>query len=583
MADRNCPTGGLPNFSYPPPNILAPNYHYPPPYPPPVSCPYPTVARYPPPSYQQYNAVTSPCYYQQQYQAPPYPTYQQPSTSQCYPNSVYNYSAQCNYPVTTKDYVQNATSTSFSQNVVVPNETLTTYKLSTKHFIALSEKEACKKFSHSESSSASRSEGRRSRRRSRSHSPRHRSPKRRQHYKHRRTSRTILRADTKSERDIILEKWRKDFCATGEEMSNKLEQLSKLSQEEILEREKSFWITSTSAGLFYEKDENSSTIVRGTDKLQKICEEFSEKLVLRASKINFLKAKYEPPQRKKRTRLCKHKSEPCNSDSSSNDDFSEEEEENIMEELNRKQQHPDRLHQEMWYEALQYILFHKILHLNLCFRFNDPGEMNDGPLCRCSLKSRKSGIRHGIYAGETHLNPCDKNSNNISNLYHYKITISPPTNFLTKTPTIIKYDEREFIFEGFSMFSHFPLVKLPICKVIRFNIEYTILYIEEKSPENFTIQELDLFQQYLFQELLELVDLDFHAAGDNDGCSQYHFMPRFVRDLPDNGREILSMKGVLQYLLDSSQLLIDETQLASMMQMSQYEWQAFADEVKGAS
>lgn len=121
--------------------------------------------------------------------------------------------------------------------------------------------------------------------------------------------------------------------------------------------------------------------------------------------------------------------------------------------------------------------------------------MNDGPLCRCSAKSRRSGIRHGIYAGEGVIKKCDLNSNNANKLYHYRITISPPTNFLTKTPTIIKHDEHEFIFEGFSMLSHFPLVKLPTCKVIRFNIEYTILYIEEKLPENFTIMELDYFRK----------------------------------------------------------------------------------------
>lgn len=73
------------------------------------------------------------------------------------------------------------------------------------------------------------------------------------------------------------------------------------------------------------------------------------------------------------------------------------------------------------------------------------------------------------------------------------ITISPPTNFLTKTPTIIKHDQHEFIFEGFSLLSHTPIRELPTCKVIRFNIEYTILYIEEKMPENFTIRELNLF------------------------------------------------------------------------------------------
>ena len=30
-------------------------------------------------------------------------------------------------------------------------------------------------------------------------------------------------------------------------------------------------------------------------------------------------------------------------------------------------------------------------------------QMNDGPLCRCSAKARRYGIRHGIYAGENHL------------------------------------------------------------------------------------------------------------------------------------------------------------------------------------
>lgn len=66
------------------------------------------------------------------------------------------------------------------------------------------------------------------------------------------------------------------------------------------------------------------------------------------------------------------------------------------------------------------------------------------------------------------------------------------------TPTIIKYDDHEFIFEGFSLLSHFPLQRLPTCKVIRFNLSYTILYIEEKIPDNFTIMELDLFCEYNF-------------------------------------------------------------------------------------
>jgi len=136
-------------------------------------------------------------------------------------------------------------------------------------------------------------------------------------------------------------------------------------------------------------------------------------------------------------------------------------------------QHPQRVHADLWH--------------------NDAGEMNDGPLCRCSAKSRRIGIRHGIYPGETGYKLCDPNSNNAGKLFHYRISISPPTNFLTKTPTIIKHDEHEFLFEGFSLLSHVRLSDLPVCKVIRFNIEYTIEYEEEKMPENFTIHELDIF------------------------------------------------------------------------------------------
>lgn len=161
----------------------------------------------------------------------------------------------------------------------------------------------------------------------------------------------------------------------------------------------------------------------------------------------------------------------CSSDSSSNEEL---EEDRTMEELSRKTQHPYRLHSDLWH--------------------NETGEMNDGPLCRCSAKSRRSGIRHGMYPGETGFPKCQPNSNNADKLYHYRIAISPPTNFLTKTPTIIKYDEHEFLFEGFSLLTHEPIgSELPICKVIRFNIEYTIAYVEEKIPENFTIRELDLF------------------------------------------------------------------------------------------
>lgn len=115
---------------------------------------------------------------------------------------------------------------------------------------------------------------------------------------------------------------------------------------------------------------------------------------------------------------------------SSSDSSSEEEleEDRTMEELSRKTCHPYRLHTDLWH--------------------NETGEMNDGPLCRCSAKSQRSGIRHGVYPGETGFERCQPNSNNADRLHHYRILISPPTNFLTRTPTMIRHDEHEFIFEG---------------------------------------------------------------------------------------------------------------------------------------
>ncbi|XP_032666189.1 ribonuclease 3 [Odontomachus brunneus] len=364
-----------------------------------------------------------------------------------------------------------------------------------------------------------------------------------------------------TERELILEKYRRNYCATSKDIERKLDELSAMGSEGILESEKKIWTRTAPADLYYIRDENNPKIMRSTPKLIELCATFKKLLIDRAAAARDLQPPYKPPPRKTRARLCRHKSEACSSSSDSDTDSSMDEDDRTMEELMAKKQHPQRLHPEMW--------------------FNDPGEMNDGPLCRCSAKSRRSGIRHGIYAGEGVINKCDLNSNNADKLHHYRITISPPTNFLTKTPTIIKHDEHEFIFEGFSMLSHFPLVKLPTCKVIRFNIEYTILYIEEKLPENFTIEELDYFQTYLFREVLELVDFDLHAAQDKSGCGQFHFMPRFVRDLTDNGQEILSMNEVLNYLIKSSTLLIDSEDMPRLVEMPQYKWQDFADEVKG--
>merc|ERR1719312_2436778 len=106
-----------------------------------------------------------------------------------------------------------------------------------------------------------------------------------------------------------------------------------------------------------------------------------------------------------------------------------------------RSQDPNRLHTDIWQ--------------------NMPNELNDGPACRCSKKATDVGIRHSHWVGETELPPLDPNTNNYTELFHYRVTISPPTNFLLSNPTVIYHDEHEFIFEGFSMFTRKRIPDLP--------------------------------------------------------------------------------------------------------------------------
>ena len=65
-------------------------------------------------------------------------------------------------------------------------------------------------------------------------------------------------------------------------------------------------------------------------------------------------------------------------------------------------------------------------------------------ITRCSAKARGTGIRHGTFVGEPKLEPLYPNSNKVDKLHNYRITISPPTNFLIKHPNIIQHDSYQF-------------------------------------------------------------------------------------------------------------------------------------------
>lgn len=228
--------------------------------------------------------------------------------------------------------------------------------------------------------------------------------------------------------------------------------------------------------------------------------------------------------------------------------------------------HEMRLHNELWY--------------------NDPGQANDGPLCRCSAEAQKKGIRHNIYPGEKPESAWKNNTNSVNKMYNYLVMISPPVNFITSNPTVIHYDGRDYQFEGFSLLTDEPLEKLPLCDIIRFHIRYTIYLIDEPVPENFCVKGLKVFSDFFFRDVLELydwVEKDASSPLDTDSeiFRKFHFFPRFTRPLPENGKEILSLCEVLKYFLDSSKPLVNSDDLDHLMKCDHKEWLNYTNKVRG--
>ncbi|KAG8442493.1 hypothetical protein GDO86_011328 [Hymenochirus boettgeri] len=375
-------------------------------------------------------------------------------------------------------------------------------------------------------------------------------------------------------------RWEEDKEPTSESPSSLKEKISSIKEkdpldENLLEKNeeedeellKPVWVRCTHSESYYSSDPmdqvGDSTVV-GTSRLRDLYDRFEEELGKRQTAARAARPAWEPPKTKLDEDLESSSDSECETDDSSCSSSSDSEVFDVIAEIKRKKAHPDRLHEELWY--------------------NDPGQMNDGPLCKCSVKARRTGIRHSIYPGEETIKACRPMTNNAGRLFHYRITVSPPTNFLTDRPTVVEYDDHEYIFEGFSMFSHSPLTNIPLCKVIRFNIDYTIHFIEEMMPEHFCVKGLELFSSYLYRDILELHDwnlLDPCAENNDASCPQFHFMPRFVRFLPDGGKEVLSMHQVLLYLLRCNKALVPEEEIANMLQWEELEWQKYAEECKG--
>jgi len=225
------------------------------------------------------------------------------------------------------------------------------------------------------------------------------------------------------------------------------------------------YVQTTSIPIYYTKHEGKFT--KGTTKLDELCDRFKHDIINRsrrarerenlppeATKIPDYRQLIQTKQFDKFTRCTcdqpnhhlsptkksckKHKSlkrsdsssssdssttcsslssSSCSSRSSSRDGIDKIKQDSDNEfddirsmEINRKQNHPERLHPDL--------------------SFNEPDQTNEGPLCKCKLKNTTFGTRHQIYYGESCIEPCNQNTNNPDRLFHYRMNITPFDNFI---------------------------------------------------------------------------------------------------------------------------------------------------------
>uniref|UniRef100_A0A5S6PYK6 RNase III domain-containing protein n=1 Tax=Trichuris muris TaxID=70415 RepID=A0A5S6PYK6_TRIMR len=224
----------------------------------------------------------------------------------------------------------------------------------------------------------------------------------------------------------------------------------------------------------------------------------------------------------------------------------------------RKQNHPARLHADLW--------------------FNETGEMNDGPVCRCCWKARQRGVAHQVFAGEKPIEPCDPLSNNRNRLHYYKVCVSPDIN-LTKeySTTKIRFQGREYTFDGYGILCHSEIpATIPDRLMIRWNIEYKLTLEKEPFPKYYTVEDCQLFWQYFFVDLLELYDVNLLAPGNSSGCPVFHVIPRFVIKRSDDSIELMPMSAVLEHLLNSCEPIFDTSK-----PMSVNMWNSLVANLKG--
>lgn len=104
---------------------------------------------------------------------------------------------------------------------------------------------------------------------------------------------------TETERDRLLNKWRSNYCETPDDIADKLAELDD-------ELESSVWIRSSPADIYYKRA--SAKEVEALPRLGTLCDLFSKTLISRGIDARAKREACEPTPRKKKHRLCRHRS-----------------------------------------------------------------------------------------------------------------------------------------------------------------------------------------------------------------------------------------------------------------------------------
>lgn len=97
----------------------------------------------------------------------------------------------------------------------------------------------------------------------------------------------------------MLAKWRKNYCETSEQISKKLQEMAS-------DEAQASWIRASPADIYYKRVKD--TVVESTPRLDALCTLFDEELLKRADKTRATQAPYNAPLRRRKIRVCRHKS-----------------------------------------------------------------------------------------------------------------------------------------------------------------------------------------------------------------------------------------------------------------------------------